>query len=78
MRTASSEQVRKPIYREGLTTGATTSPGSVRLKDALGPVLEPYPAVPLISMPRATLKLSQYVQTLVVHSVQQAWGASLR
>ena len=44
VRTASSEQVRQPIYRDGVDSGATTNPGSGRSKDALGPVLDAYPA----------------------------------
>ena len=46
VRTASSEQVRQPIFREGVDHWRTTSRGSGRCKAALGPVLERYPAVP--------------------------------
>src|SRR5437764_11719276 len=46
VRTASSEQVRQPIYREGMDHWKRYEPWLGPLKDALGPVLEFYPAVP--------------------------------
>ena len=46
VRTASSEQVRSPIYREGLDQWRHFEPWLGPLKAALGPVLEAYPAVP--------------------------------
>ena len=46
VRTASSEQVRQPIYREGMDHWKHYEPWLGPLKDALGPVLELYPAVP--------------------------------
>jgi tetratricopeptide (TPR) repeat protein len=46
VRTASSEQVRTPIYREGLEQWQHFEPWLGPLKNALGPVLELYPAVP--------------------------------
>jgi tetratricopeptide (TPR) repeat protein len=46
VRTASSEQVRSPIYREGLDQWRHFEPWLGSLKAALGPVLEAYPAVP--------------------------------
>jgi hypothetical protein len=46
VRTASSEQVRTPIYREGLDQWQHYEPWLGPLKNALGPVLETYPAVP--------------------------------
>ncbi len=46
VRTASSEQVRKPIYREGVDHWRNFDPWLGPLKDALGPVLDLYPAVP--------------------------------
>jgi len=46
VRTASSEQVRQPIYRQGLDHWRTFEPWLGPLKDALGPVLDAYPAVP--------------------------------
>ncbi|WP_240125874.1 tetratricopeptide repeat-containing sulfotransferase family protein [Thermomonas alba] len=46
VRTASSEQVRRPIYREGLEQWRRFEPWLGPLKQALGPVLEAYPAVP--------------------------------
>jgi tetratricopeptide (TPR) repeat protein len=47
VRTASSEQVRQPIYRGGLDQWRHFEPWLGPLKDALGPVLEAYPAVPI-------------------------------
>jgi tetratricopeptide (TPR) repeat protein len=47
VRTASSEQVRRPIYREGLDHWKHYEPWLGPLKAALGPVLDRYPAVPV-------------------------------
>ncbi|AVP96109.1 hypothetical protein C7S18_02375 [Ahniella affigens] len=46
VRTASSEQVRKPIYKEGVDQWRHFEPWLDPLKLALGPVLEHYPQVP--------------------------------
>ncbi|MDE2407779.1 MAG: sulfotransferase [Xanthomonadaceae bacterium] len=46
VRTASSEQVRRPIYREGLAQWQRFEPWLGPLKQALGPVLADYPQVP--------------------------------
>ena len=46
VRTASSEQVRKPIYREGVDHWKHYAPWLVPLESALGVVLEQYPEVP--------------------------------
>jgi tetratricopeptide (TPR) repeat protein len=46
VRTASSEQVRQPIFREGLDQWRHYEPWLDPLKDALGPVLQAYPEVP--------------------------------
>jgi tetratricopeptide (TPR) repeat protein len=46
VRTASSEQVRKPIYKDGVEHWKNFEPWLGELKEALGPVLESYPAVP--------------------------------
>lgn len=46
VRTASSEQVRRPIYREGLDQWRRFDAWLGPLKNALGPVLDYYPAVP--------------------------------
>jgi hypothetical protein len=46
VRTASSEQVRRPIYRDGVDHWQHYEPWLEPLKRALGPVLESYPAVP--------------------------------
>jgi Flp pilus assembly protein TadD len=46
VRTASSEQVRQPIFRLGLDHWRFYEPWLGPLRDALGPVLEPYPSVP--------------------------------
>ncbi len=45
VRTASSEQVRRPIYREGVDQWRHFEPWLAPLKGALGPVLETYPEV---------------------------------
>jgi len=47
--TASSEQVRQPIYRAALEQWRNYEPWLGPLKAALGPVLEAYPAVPEFS-----------------------------
>lgn len=47
VRTASSEQVRKPIYREGIDHWRHYEPWLGPLKTALGPVLDAYPAAPV-------------------------------
>ena len=46
VRTASSEQVRRPIFREGMDHWRHYEPWLDPLKAALGPVLAAYPAVP--------------------------------
>lgn len=46
VRTASSEQVRKPLYREGLDQWRNFEPWLGPLKEALGPVLTDFPAFP--------------------------------
>jgi tetratricopeptide (TPR) repeat protein len=46
VRTASSEQVRKPIYKEGTEQWLMFEDWLEPLKDALGEVLEAYPGVP--------------------------------
>ena len=46
VRTASSEQVRRPIYREATEEWRSYEPYLAPLKDALGPVLDAYPAPP--------------------------------
>ena len=46
VRTASSEQVRRPIYREGVDHWRNYEPWLDPLKSALGSVLEHYPDVP--------------------------------
>jgi predicted Zn-dependent protease len=46
VRTASSEQVRRPIYRDGVDHWRHYEPWLGPLKDALGPVLACYPALP--------------------------------
>jgi tetratricopeptide (TPR) repeat protein len=46
VRTASSEQVRRPIYREGVDHWLNYEPWLGPLKSALGSVLERYPGVP--------------------------------
>ncbi|HLN48603.1 MAG TPA: sulfotransferase [Steroidobacteraceae bacterium] len=46
VRTASSEQVRRPIFRDGMDRWRHYEPWLGPLKQALGPVLEHYPAVP--------------------------------
>jgi len=46
VRTASSEQVRQPIYREGVDQWRHFEPWLAPLERALGPVLQHYPAPP--------------------------------
>jgi hypothetical protein len=46
VRTASSEQVRQPIFREGLEQWRHFEPWLGPLQKSLGPVLELYPAPP--------------------------------
>jgi hypothetical protein len=46
VRTASSEQVRKPIFRDAVEHWRHYEPWLGPLKDALGPVLEAYPSTP--------------------------------
>jgi len=46
VRTASSEQVRQPIYHDGLAQWRHFEPWLEPLKEALGPVLTAYPDVP--------------------------------
>jgi tetratricopeptide (TPR) repeat protein len=46
VRTASSEQVRQPIFRDGLEQWRHFEPWLDPLKAALGPVLDRYPAIP--------------------------------
>lgn len=46
VRTASSEQVRRPINREGMEAWLAFEPWLDPLKAALGPVLDAYPGVP--------------------------------
>ena len=49
VRTASSEQVRQPIFREGLDHWRHYEPWLDALKAALGPVLTCYPEVPVFA-----------------------------
>jgi hypothetical protein len=46
VRTASSEQVRQPIYRDGVDHFRHYEAWLGPLKAALGPVLDAYPSVP--------------------------------
>jgi len=46
VRTASAEQVRQPIYRDGVEQWRNFEPWLGPLKETLGPVLDAYPAVP--------------------------------
>lgn len=46
VRTASSEQVRQPIFREGMEQWKRFDRWLGPLREALGPVLETYPEVP--------------------------------
>ncbi|MGN6514399.1 MAG: tetratricopeptide repeat-containing sulfotransferase family protein [Rhizomicrobium sp.] len=47
VRTASSEQVRRPIYRDATDHWQNFEPWLGPLKDALGPVLPAYPGIPV-------------------------------
>jgi len=47
VRTASSEQVRRPINRDGVGQWQPYEQWLAPLKQALGPVLDTYPAVPV-------------------------------
>ena len=49
VRTASSEQVRQPIFREGLDQWRKFEPWLEPLKTALGPVLDAYPHAPSLT-----------------------------
>ena len=49
VRTASSEQVRRPIYRESVDQWRNYDTWLQPLRDALGPVLDAYPGVPTLS-----------------------------
>lgn len=53
VRTASSEQVRQPIYREGIDHWRHYDQWLEPLKTALGPVLDAYPAVPTFQVATA-------------------------
>ena len=46
VRTASSEQVRRPIFREGMDQWRHFEPWLKPLERALGPVLSAYPEIP--------------------------------
>jgi hypothetical protein len=46
VRTASSEQVRQPIYQDGVEQWRAFEPHLSPLKEALGEVLTAYPAAP--------------------------------
>jgi tetratricopeptide (TPR) repeat protein len=52
VRTASSEQVRQPIYRDATEEWRAYEPFLDPLKDALGPVLDAYPEVPAAFLQR--------------------------
>jgi hypothetical protein len=47
VRTVSSEQVRRPIFADGVDQWRNFEPWLGPLKEALGPVLETYPGVPV-------------------------------
>ncbi len=51
VRTASSEQVRQPIFRDGVDHWRHYEPWLGPLKEALGPVLDFYPKVPEFASP---------------------------
>ncbi|HEY0942716.1 MAG TPA: sulfotransferase [Steroidobacter sp.] len=55
VRTASSEQVRRPIYRDGVDHWQHYEPWLEPLKRALGPVLDAYPTVPDVFMSRSSV-----------------------
>ncbi len=50
VRTASSEQVRRPIYKEGVDHWRHYEAWLGKLKNVLGPVLEMYPEVPVFKL----------------------------
>jgi hypothetical protein len=50
VRTASSEQVRKPIYKEGVDHWRHFEPWLGPLKESLGPVLDAYPESPVFAV----------------------------
>ena len=50
VRTASSEQVRRPIFREGVEQWRHYDPWLGPLREALGPVLDAYPSAPEFRM----------------------------
>ena len=54
VRTASSEQVRQPIYRDGVDHWRHYEPWLGPLRQALGPVLDAYPAAPAFPNDGAT------------------------
>ena len=56
VRTASSEQVRRPINRDGVGQWRPYETMLERLRDALGPVLDRYPDVPELCSFRNTAK----------------------
>ena len=47
VRTASSQQVRKPIFRDGIDHWRHFEPWLIPLKEALGNVVDAYPAAPV-------------------------------
>ena len=55
VRTASSEQVRRPIYRDGVDHWKHYESWLGPLKEALGPVLDRYPKIPDYSQPGEAL-----------------------
>ena len=55
VRTASSEQVRRPIYRDGVDHWKHYEPWLGPLKAALGPVLQRYPEIPDFAEPADAL-----------------------
>ena len=46
VRTASSQQVRRPIFRDGVDQWRNFEPWLLPLKEAIGPVLSAYPDIP--------------------------------
>jgi len=52
VRTASSEQVRQPIYRDGIEHWRNFEPWLGPLKAALGPILQSYPGSPALPVAR--------------------------
>ena len=53
VRTPSSEQVRQPIYRDALAEWQAYEPWLGGLIEALGPVIDCYPAPPEAFVPRS-------------------------